>query len=301
MGELRVVPGDVTRLRADVIVNAANERLLGGGGVDGAIHAAAGPGLLAACRALPEVRPGVRCPTGEARITPAFDLPARWVVHTVGPVWRGGTQGEGFLLASCYRASLALARAHGARSVAFPAISTGIYGFPRYLASRIAAYECATALMSAAVAEGAPDFELISLVAFSEPDAAQLREAVAERTRPAARRQDGATQALPSNHAVLGAEVFDRTYTPVQWAWLKKGVVPREMEDKWFVFYEAPWLYLHRSWTSHAIFQARFEERATGAALVEALVNRDPAQYSEPDLAAAGRYLLGLLDGWASR
>jgi hypothetical protein len=216
-------------------------------------------------------------------------------------VWRGGTQGEGFLLASCYRASLALARAHGACSVAFPAISTGIFGFPRYLAARTAAYECATALLPAAVPEGASDFEQISLVAFSEADAAQLREAVAERTRPPARRDDRRAHALPDNHAVLGAEVFERTYTPIQFAWLKQGVVPRDMDDRWFVFYEAPWLYLHRSWTGNALFQARFEERATGAALVEALVNRDPAQYSEPDLAAAGRYLLGLLDGWASR
>lgn len=295
------MPGDITQLPVDVIVNAANERLLGGGGVDGAIHAAAGPELLVACRALPEVRPGVRCPTGEARITPAFGLPARFVVHTVGPVWRGGTQGEGYLLASCYRESLALARAHGARSVAFPAISTGIYGFPRYLAARIAAYECATALLPVAIPQGAARFEQLSLVAFSEPDAAQLRDAVSERTRPAARRGDVRTQPLPEAHAVLAEESLQRTYTLVQFAWLKKGVVPREMEDKWFAFYEAPWIYLHRSWTGHCIFQARFEEGSAGARLAEVHVNRDPEQYSEPDLASAARYLLGLLDGWSLR
>lgn len=293
--------GDITQLRVDAIVNAANERLVGGGGVDGAIHAAAGPQLVEACRALPEARPGVRCPTGEARLTPGFALPARSVIHTVGPVWRGGTQGEGWLLASCYRESLALAREHGARSVAFPAISTGVYGFPRYLAARIAAWECATALLPAAVPEGAPSFEEILLVAFSEPDASLLLEAVAERTRPAAQRGDATLLPLPEARATLSADSFARTYTPVQFAWLKQGVVPREMEDKWFVFYEAPWLYLHRSWTGYAIFQARFEERAAGVTLVEALVNQDPAQYTERDLAAAARYLLGLLDGWANR
>src|SRR5436189_6166415 len=97
--------GDITRLEVDAIVNAANERMLGGGGVDGAIHRAAGPRLLQACRAVPEVRPGVRCPTGEARITPGFDLAAKYVIHTVGPVWRGGSAGEQTLLPPCYRAA----------------------------------------------------------------------------------------------------------------------------------------------------------------------------------------------------
>lgn len=127
---VRVIEGDITQLAVDAIVNAANERMLGGGGVDGAIHHAAGPRLLAACRAVPEVRPGVRCPTGEARITPGFDLPARHVIHTVGPVWQGGHAGEPALLAACHRNSLALAAEHGLRSVAFPAISCGVYGYP---------------------------------------------------------------------------------------------------------------------------------------------------------------------------
>src|SRR5689334_1848884 len=105
---LQVLQGDITRLSVDAIVNAANERMLGGGGVDGAIHRAAGPELLEACRGVPEVRPGVRCPTGEARITPGFRLPARHVIHTVGPVWRGGSHREPELLASCYGSSLRL-------------------------------------------------------------------------------------------------------------------------------------------------------------------------------------------------
>lgn len=129
---------DITTLPVDAIVNAANESLLGGGGVDGAIHRAAGPALLAACRALPESPRGVRCPTGEARITPGFDLPARFVIHTVGPVWHGGGRGEAELLADCYIASLGLAKEHGVASIAFPAISAGVYGYPAEAAARVA-------------------------------------------------------------------------------------------------------------------------------------------------------------------
>lgn len=112
--------------------------MLGGGGVDGAIHRAAGPKLLEACRAVPEVRLGVRCPTGEARIMPGFNLPAKFVIHTVGPVWRGGSHGEPELLANCYRNSLKLAAENGIRSIAFPAISTGVYGYPMEEATKIA-------------------------------------------------------------------------------------------------------------------------------------------------------------------
>ncbi len=138
MHRVQVVQGDITGLEVDAIVNAANERMLGGGGVDGAIHRAAGPALLEACRAVPEVRPGVRCPTGESRITPAGRLSARYVIHTVGPVWHGGQQGEAELLASCYRGSLDLARRYGLRSVAFPAISCGVYGYPPERAAAVA-------------------------------------------------------------------------------------------------------------------------------------------------------------------
>lgn len=130
--------GDITTLRVDAIVNAANPALLGGGGVDGAIHRAAGPRLLAACRALPEVRPGVRCPVGEARATPGFDLPAAHVIHTVGPVWHGGNRDEPALLARCYRNALALAAELDAASIAFPAISCGVYGYPPPAAAHIA-------------------------------------------------------------------------------------------------------------------------------------------------------------------
>jgi O-acetyl-ADP-ribose deacetylase (regulator of RNase III) len=135
---ITLLTADLTRLAVDAIVNAANRQLLGGGGVDGAIHRAAGPRLLEACRALPETPAGVRCPTGEARITPGFNLPASCVIHTVGPVWRGGSHGEPELLAACYRNVLQLAHEHGLRSIAFPAISCGAYGYPPELAAEVA-------------------------------------------------------------------------------------------------------------------------------------------------------------------
>ena len=137
---IEIVQADITTLSVDAIVNAANSSLLGGGGVDGAIHRAAGPRLLEATRKIGG------CPTGEARITAGYDLPAKWVIHTVGPVWQGGNAGEDELLASCYRESLKLASSVGAKAVAFPAISTGAYGFPMERAAGIAVDEIVTHL-----------------------------------------------------------------------------------------------------------------------------------------------------------
>lgn len=172
MAQIEIAKADITRLAVDAIVNAANERMLGGGGVDGAIHRAAGPRLRDACLAIPEVRPGVRCPTGESRITPGFNLPARYVIHTVGPVWTGGRTGEADLLAACYRSALTLAAEHAARTVAFPAISCGVFGYPLEAAARVAV----TQVRAFGATSGI--IEAVTLVAFDDAVLAVLEEAV---------------------------------------------------------------------------------------------------------------------------
>jgi O-acetyl-ADP-ribose deacetylase len=174
---LRVMQGDITEQEVDAIVNAANSTLLGGGGVDGAIHRRGGPSILEACREIRRVRLPDGLPTGDAVATPAGKLPARWVIHTVGPIWRGGSAGEADLLASAYRTSLERAREVGARSVAFPSISTGAYGYPMAEAAPLA-----LATLAAYLLEHPGTFDEVRLVAFSAADFELYRRALAALT-----------------------------------------------------------------------------------------------------------------------
>lgn len=167
MKRVQIVVGDITTLAVDAIVNAANTSLLGGGGVDGAIHRAAGPELLDACRPLGG------CRTGDAKITAGFNLPARFVIHTVGPIWQGGDEGEAGLLASCYARSLEVAVENGVETIAFPAISTGVYRYPADQAAEVALRTVAQAL------EAAPSLKSVTLCCFDEQTAQRHREALA--------------------------------------------------------------------------------------------------------------------------
>ncbi len=167
---IQVIQGDITTVSVDVIVNAANSGLLGGGGVDGAIHRAGGPAILQECRKIVARQGG--CPTGEAVITTAGNLPAKYVIHTVGPVWQGGTDGEAELLASCYSRSLTLAVQHSCRSIAFPNISTGVYGYPKQQAAQVATQAVRQFLHSSKA------FESVFMVCFDDENYTHLQTAL---------------------------------------------------------------------------------------------------------------------------
>jgi O-acetyl-ADP-ribose deacetylase (regulator of RNase III) len=164
---LQLLQGDITQLKVDVVVNAANHTLLGGGGVDGAIHAAAGPELLTACRSLGG------CETGEAKITAGFALPAKWIIHTVGPIWQGGQSGEPAQLANCYRNSCELALRYAAKSIAFPCISTGAYGYPKEAAAKIAL---------GSIVGFAAQFDLLVFCCFSAADLSRYQRLTGTQT-----------------------------------------------------------------------------------------------------------------------
>jgi O-acetyl-ADP-ribose deacetylase len=277
--------GDITHEAVDAIVNAANEGLLGGGGVDGAIHRAAGPELLAECRALGG------CPTGEARITRGYRLPARHVVHTVGPIYDGGGAGEGVLLSRCYWSSLKLCEEAGARTVAFPAISTGIYGYPPAQAARIALRAVSVHLQRSRA------IDRVVLVCFGEQALQAYRAAAAEPQPPAeGARATAADWQLSPPSPLRAPLLLSKAFTAAQYARLQRGLIPKEMEDKWFIYLEGSWLHLHRSWTGTWIYGARLAPDEDGQRVIEAWVNRDPAEYRGTDTAHDASLLGRLID-----
>lgn len=166
---IRIMTGDITKIKCDAMVNAANSSLMGGGGVDGAIHRAGGPAILEECKRI-AARQG-RCPAGDAVITGAGSLPAKYVIHTVGPIWRGGNHDEQLLLASCYTRSLSIAHSQGAKTIAFPAISTGVYGYPKALAAKVA-YEAVTNN------QDKDQFDEIIFVFFNDGDTKIFKESI---------------------------------------------------------------------------------------------------------------------------
>ena len=287
MREISIHKVSITELNTDAIVNAANEGLWAGSGVCGAIFQAAGyDELQEACRRIGH------CDTGSAVITPGFRLPAKFVIHAVGPRWSGGKRGEPDLLRGAYERSLELALANGCRSIGFPLISAGIYGYPMRQAWACALRTCAEFLDR--IEE--TDFEIIFAVIDSEVQhVGQQLLAETEAGRYAvAKRSDWKTLDMPEQHEefVLHWPLDER-----QMEALRHGYVPQAMEEKWFWFMEGDTLFAHRSWTGYCIYRVEF--RADGDHAVT--VNRDPGQYTGSDAAEDAETLRKLLEIWARR
>lgn len=273
----------ITDLDTDAIVNAANDALMAGGGVCGAIFRAAGHARLqAACNAIGH------CDTGSAVITPGFDLKAGHIIHAVGPVWRGGRHGEPEQLYGAYRSSLQVAVENGCRSIAFPLISAGIFGYPLEQAWERAIRACSDFLK-----EG----NRIDIV-FAVLDEKILREGVRTLREIApeyacAVRSDWKVNAMPE---ARDSFVLERSFTAEQMHALRRGNIPKAMEDKWFWYMEGDTLYAYRSWTGNCIFRIRFSEDGHH----QVTVNRDPEQYRVTDIERDRESLNELLNWWSA-
>jgi O-acetyl-ADP-ribose deacetylase (regulator of RNase III) len=276
---LELVEGDLTQQDTDAIVNAANASLLGGGGVDGAIHHAGGPAIVEACRRIRAERYPDGLPTGHAVATTGGDLRARWVIHTVGPIYETSPD-PAAELASCYAASLAVADEIGARSVAFPAISTGVFGYPMYEGARVALR---------AVRSARTRVERVRFVLFGDEahrvfvearSVLEREEAPTRFVQQPATRDSWKIHPMPEARAPLS---YRRRFDAREHARLALGLLPRQMEDKWFIYLEQDWLYFHRSWTGFCTYAVRLGAMSEGSRVVEAWVTRDPAQYRTAD------------------